>query len=128
MAAIRNRTHNAYWNDRVGFFGFFACEENADTAKALLAQVEKTLFKLNCDTIRGPYNPSINEECGLLTMGHNEPPSISMPWNPAYYAGLLESASQQVYATFSVSICRSISAFRPASRRSPGGFVSGRRM
>ncbi|MBN8711544.1 MAG: hypothetical protein BGO12_07225 [Verrucomicrobia bacterium 61-8] len=96
IAAIRNRSHNAYWNDRVGFFGFFACEENAETAQALLAQVEKTLWKLNCDTIRGPYNPSINEECGLLTMGHQEPPSISMPWNPAYYASLMESASHQV--------------------------------
>lgn len=95
IAAIRNRTHNLHWKDNVGFFGFFACEDNEDTARALFAQVENTLWKVNCDTIRGPYNPSINEECGLLTEGHDEPPSISMPWNPPYYARLFQGASQE---------------------------------
>lgn len=95
IAAIQNRSHNAYWNDRVGFFGFFACEDSAETAQALFAEVEAVLRKLECDTVRGPYNPSINEECGLLTEGYGEPPSISMPWNPSYYPALLESVSQQ---------------------------------
>lgn len=31
--------------------------------------------------------------------GHDEPPNISMPWNPPYYASLLEAASQQVTRT-----------------------------
>lgn len=95
IAAIQNRSHNAYWNDRVGFFGFFACEDRAETAQALFAEVEAVLGKLECDTVRGPYNPSINEECGLLTEGFGEPPSISMPWNPSYYPALLESVSHQ---------------------------------
>lgn len=93
IAAIRNRTHNLHWKDRVGFFGFFACENNPETARALFAQAGKTLAKLHCDAIRGPYNPSINEECGVLTYGHNEPPSISMPWNPPYYDDLLRHSS-----------------------------------
>ncbi|GAT35580.1 hypothetical protein TSACC_3651 [Terrimicrobium sacchariphilum] len=96
IAAIQNRSHNAYWNDRVGFFGFFACENNVETAQALFAHVEETLAKLECDSVRGPYNPSINEECGLLTEGHHEPPSISMPWNPPYYPALMESVSQEI--------------------------------
>lgn len=99
IAAIHNRSHNAYWNDRVGFFGFFACEQNGETARALFAEAENTLLGHGCDTMRGPYSPSINEECGLLTMGHTEPPSISMPWNPPYYAQLLEEASLPVVRT-----------------------------
>lgn len=95
IAAIRNRSHNAHWKDRVGFFGFFACEDDEETARALFTQAEAALWKVNCDTIRGPYSPSINEECGLLTEGHGEPPSISMPWNPPYYARLLQGAAQE---------------------------------
>jgi hypothetical protein len=99
IAAILNRSHNSHWNDRVGFFGFFACEDNADTARALFDQATETLGAWNCDTMRGPYNPSINEECGLLTEGHDAPPSISMPWNPGYYPRLCEAASLQVVRT-----------------------------
>lgn len=99
IAAILNRTHNEYWHDHVGFFGFFACEDSEETARALFAEVEKTLRPLHCDRLRGPYSPSINEECGLLVMGHEEPPNISMPWNPPYYARLVEAASQEVTRT-----------------------------
>jgi len=99
IAAIRNRSHNQHWNDRVGFFGFFSCEDDEETAQLLLAQAAKTLEKLNCDTMRGPYNPSINEECGVLVEGHDGPPSISMPWNPSYYADLIQSASLEVTRT-----------------------------
>jgi len=99
IAAIHNRSHNAYWNDRIGFFGFFACEDNEETARALFEQVEKTLANAGCDAIRGPYNPSINEECGLLMEGFDEPPSISMPWNPPYYARLMESVAQETTRT-----------------------------
>lgn len=99
LAAIWNRSHNKYWNDQVGFFGFFACEDNEETAQTLFRHAEDALRKVNCTSIRGPYNPSINEECGLLMEGHDEPPNISMPWNPPYYAKLLESVSQQVTRT-----------------------------
>jgi len=99
IATIYNRSHNEYWKDRIGFFGFFACEDNEETARALFLEVEKTLGKAGCDVMRGPYNPTINDECGLLTEGDDGPPSISMPWNPLYYAGLLRAASQEVTRT-----------------------------
>ncbi len=35
IAAIINRSHNAYYKDRTGFFGFFDCENNFSTAKEL---------------------------------------------------------------------------------------------
>ncbi len=45
IAAIQNRSHNAYWNDRVGFFGFFAGEDRVETAQALFAEVDAVLGK-----------------------------------------------------------------------------------
>ena len=40
--------------------------------------------------MRGPLNPSANYTCGLLVDGFDLPPVIMMPWNPPYYAELLE--------------------------------------
>lgn len=43
-------------------------------------------------SLRGPYNPSINDDCGVLTVGCDRPTFISEPWNPDYYAGLYTAA------------------------------------
>lgn len=44
------------------------------------------------ESIRGPYNPSINDECGLLVRRFDLPPCSGLTWNPAYYKTLLETA------------------------------------
>lgn len=90
IAAIVNRTHNQLYNDRTGFFGFFACENHSETARELFAAAEKILRDRGLTTVRGPYNPSINDECGLLVHGHEHPPSIGLTWNPAYYEKLVK--------------------------------------
>src|SRR4030043_342872 len=41
--------------------------------------------------MRGPLNPSINYEVGLLIEGFNYPPALMMAYNPPYYPGLVES-------------------------------------
>ena len=92
IAAIINRTHNEYYKDRTGFFGFFECENNLSTARALFAKAEEFLRSAGMDSVRGPYSPSINDECGLLTFGFELLPSIGLTWNPAYYLRLLEDS------------------------------------
>jgi hypothetical protein len=42
--------------------------------------------------MRGPVNPSMNDECGLLVEGFDTPPSILMSYNPSWYASLIEGA------------------------------------
>lgn len=42
------------------------------------------------DRVRGPYSPSINDDCGLRIDNFHVAPSIGLTWNPAYYVGLLE--------------------------------------
>jgi len=99
IAAIVNRSHNTYWKDEIGFFGYFACEDRAETALALFAEAEKVLRQAGRTAMRGPYNPTINEECALLLEGSEEPPNISMPWNPSYYAALADCAGLEVTRT-----------------------------
>jgi len=90
IAAIINRTHNAQYQDKTGFFGFFDGEDDAVLAAALFDAAAKVLKERGLASIRGPYNPSINDECGLLVQGFESPPCIGLVWNPAYHAALLE--------------------------------------
>ena len=85
IAAIINRSHNERYSDRTGFFGFFECENDPATADALFRQAEDVLRAAGMDRVRGPYNPSINDECGMLADRFDMPPCIGMPWNPEYY-------------------------------------------
>ena len=52
--------------------------------------------------IRGPMNPSINYEIGLLVEGFDSPPKFMMTYNPPYYGTLIEAygfeKSQDLYA------------------------------
>jgi len=42
-------------------------------------------------SLRGPTNPSMNYECGLLIEGFDSPPTFMMTYNPPYYLKLIES-------------------------------------
>lgn len=90
IAAIVNRAHNERYHDKTGFFGFFDCANDPEVSHALFAKAAETLRARGLETLRGPYNPSINDECGLLVDGFNVPPCIGLTWNPLYYPALVE--------------------------------------
>lgn len=93
VAAIINRAHNDHYADRMGFFGFFECEdEDVAAAQALLAAAADWLKQQGMTDMRGPFSPSMNSECGLLIMGFDSPPMILMPYTPPAYPALLEAA------------------------------------
>lgn len=88
IAAIKNDGHNRLHHDRVGFYGFFESEDDQAVATALFDRAAEWLRGHGFDTMRGPMNPSINDECGLLVQGFETPPVVLMPHNPAYYVPL----------------------------------------
>ncbi|GAB4168890.1 MAG: hypothetical protein Fur0032_07260 [Terrimicrobiaceae bacterium] len=90
IAAIINNTHNSFYNDRTGFFGFFDCIDDEEVAAALFRTAGDFLKERGMDRIRGPYNPTINDECGLLVEGFDSPTLIGLTWNPPYYQKLVE--------------------------------------
>jgi GNAT superfamily N-acetyltransferase len=91
IAAIVNHAHNRFHHDRVGFFGAFECENDRAVSDALLDHAARWLGQHGMDVMRGPATHSTNEECGLLIEGFDEPPVVGMPYNPPYYAALLEA-------------------------------------
>lgn len=91
IAAIVNHNHNTTHDDRVGFFGFFESVNRQDVADALLDAAADWLRSKRMDTMRGPMNPSVNDEIGLLVDGFERPPVLLMTYNPRYYPVLLET-------------------------------------
>lgn len=95
IAAIENRGHNRHHDDRVGFFGFFDAIDDTAVATALLQRAESWLRQRGLTAARGPISPSLNHEAGLLVDGFERRPVIMTPWNPPYYAGLLEASGYE---------------------------------
>src|ERR1700748_77455 len=70
VAAILNNSHNEYNHTNDGFFGFFDCINNQETANLLFAGAAKWLKdKGVTQKFIGPVNFSTNEACGLLIKG-----------------------------------------------------------
>lgn len=90
IAAVINPDHNRHYSDKVGFFGFFDCIDDSEVSEALFKAAQAILLENGLDTMRGPYNPTINDECGVLVEGFESVPMVMMPYNPAYYMGLYE--------------------------------------
>jgi hypothetical protein len=89
IAALTNQNHNDAHSDAVGFFGFFESIDDQLVANALFTAAADWLRSRGKDTMRGPMNPSVNDEIGLLVEGFDNPPQILMTYNPPYYLGLL---------------------------------------
>lgn len=92
IAAIRDRLHLETHGDGAGFFGFFECTDDPAVARALLDAAAGWLRERGLRCLRGPVNPSLNDEAGLLVDGFDTPSVLMMPHNPSYYPPLVEAA------------------------------------
>ncbi len=90
VAAILDRNHNSFHGEKVVFFGFFEADDDPAVAAALLDAVALWGRERKMTVLRGPTNPTLNDEAGLLVDGFGSPPVMMMTYNPAYYARLLE--------------------------------------
>ena len=90
ICAVRNRRHEEFHDEPVGFFGFFESIDDADVATALFDAVREWLRERGLEVMRGPTSFSTNEVAGLLVEGESGPPYVMMAHNPPYYAELIE--------------------------------------
>lgn len=91
IAGIIDRRHNEFHGERMGIWGFFECVDDPEAAASLFSSVETWVRHKGMSFVRGPLNPSINYEAGLLIEGFDYPPALMMTYNPPYYPGLVES-------------------------------------
>ena len=92
IAAIVDRAHNEFHGERVAFFGFFECADDAEAARLLFDAAAEWGRERKMDILRGPANPSLNDEAGLLVDGFGSAPVFMMTYNPPSYPALLEGA------------------------------------
>ncbi|MEO8055977.1 MAG: hypothetical protein ABI768_12545 [Acidobacteriota bacterium] len=96
IAAIVDDEHNRVHGEKIGFFGFFECEEDRDAAVALFRAAEAWVRGVlpEASHLRGPVNPSMNDEVGALVPSESEPgiPFLMMTYNPAYTLDLFAAA------------------------------------
>lgn len=90
IAAIVDHSHNRRYGEQRGFFGFFESVHDAQVAGALFDAVRAWHAERGIRKLRGPVNPSMNYECGLLIEGFHSPPTFMMTYNPPFYGELLE--------------------------------------
>jgi len=92
IAAVENRAHNRFHDDRTGFFGFFDSVDDPLVARALFDAAAAWLRARGLTAMWGPMSPSTNHECGLLVKGFENRPTFMTPWNPPYYDALCAAA------------------------------------
>ena len=90
VAAILDRNHNEFHGEKTAFFGFFESENDPEVAGKLLEAAALWGRERKMTVLRGPTNPTLNDEAGLLVDGFDSPPVMMMTYNPPHYAALIE--------------------------------------
>jgi hypothetical protein len=86
ISAQVDRLHQDRYGDRTGFFGLLEGEDDPAVFQRLFATAEDWLRIQGMRRVRGPFNFSINEECGLLVEGYDTPPAVMMGHARPYYS------------------------------------------
>jgi hypothetical protein len=113
ISAQIDRLHLQRYQDATGFFGLLEAENDPDTFRALLTGAETWLRGHSMCRVLGPFNLSINQECGLLVEGFDTPPMVMMGHGRTYYAARLE---EQGYRKVRDLVAYRISSDFPLSR------------
>ncbi len=92
ISAIVNAGHVERYGENRGFFGFFECDDDSAAARGLFGAARDWLRAQGMTSVRGPANPSLNYECGLLIDGFDTPPFFMMTHNRPWYGRLVEES------------------------------------
>lgn len=84
ISAQVDRLHLERHQDQAGHFGLLDAADDQAVVDRLLKTAEAWLAERGMKRVRGPFNLSINEECGLLVRGFDQPAMMMMPFAPDY--------------------------------------------
>lgn len=106
IAAIIDRLYLEKFKDDVGTFGFFESTDDGEVAELVLSRARDWLKERGMKTMRGPFNPSANDEWGLLIDGFDIPQYLMTPYNPPYYAAFMDRFGLRKARDWFEYICR----------------------
>ena len=90
ISAQIDSLHQERYGADSGHFGLLECIDDSEVFAALILNAEAWLASRQVHHVSGPFNLSINQECGILVDGFDTPPVIMMPHSPRWYGRLLE--------------------------------------
>lgn len=90
ICAQINTIYQQYHGADTGHFGLIEAEQDSGIFAALTESAEQWLAERNVTRVTGPYNFSINQECGLLVEGFDTPPVCLMPHSRRWYGTMIE--------------------------------------
>jgi hypothetical protein len=91
-ALVANRKHWEKFGERAAFFGFFESVNDRVAVRSLFELAEVVALARGAQYLEGPFNPNHYSELGLQVSRFGTPPAFFQPYNPEYYAGLLDAA------------------------------------
>lgn len=86
ISAQIDRLYLDKYRDATGHFGMLDAEDDPAVFRALLTTAEDWLCARGMRRVQGPFNLSINEECGLLVDGFDAPAMMMMGFARPYAA------------------------------------------
>lgn len=90
ISAQVDTLHRQRYGPDTGHFGSLECINDAEVFAELMQSAERWLATRNTRRVSGPFNLSINQECGILVEGFDTPPAVMMPHSPKWYDSLLQ--------------------------------------
>jgi hypothetical protein len=90
ISAQVDRLHQERHDAETGHFGLLDAEDDPALFQTLLGTAEDWLKSRGKTRVQGPFNLSINEECGLQVAGFGEPAMLMMGYGEAYAGRHLE--------------------------------------
>lgn len=90
ISAQIDRLHRERYGADTGHFGLFECLDDVEACATLIRTAEEWLKARGTRRVTGPFNLSINQECGILVKGFDTPPVVMMPHSRTWYGRLLE--------------------------------------
>ena len=90
ICAQINTLYQQHYGQENGHFGLIEGQQEGSIFAALTGTAEKWLAERNITRITGPYNFSVNQECGLLVEGFETPPVCLMPHSRKWYGPMLQ--------------------------------------
>jgi hypothetical protein len=92
IAVLDHRPYNEWNHSSTAFFYLFEVENNREAAQGLLAAATEWARARGLTHVYGPKGFSVLDGMGLLVKGFEHRPALGIPYNPDYYASLLEEA------------------------------------
>ncbi len=91
LAVLEHRNYNRHHNERTAFFTLFESEPRREAAETLFEAASAWARRRGLNRMLGPKGFSAFDGMGVLVRGSEYRPAMGIPYNPPYYASLLEA-------------------------------------